>query len=109
MRIRARHYATGELADIVCGQGVIQSVGPPAAEPPDLRAGWVGPALFDLQVNGCDGRSFTSDRLTIDDIRHVVRVCRKHGVGAICPTLVTSAFATLEHGLRTIRRACEED
>ena len=80
MRLRARHYATAELVDIVCDEGVIRKVGPPGSERPDVEAGWVASALFDLQINGCDGYSFNSSDLTIDQVRHVVTVCRRHGI-----------------------------
>jgi N-acetylglucosamine-6-phosphate deacetylase len=109
MRIRARHYRTGERVDVVCSQGVIESITPATEAPADLEAGWVAPALFDLQINGCDGRSFNSERLTIDDVRHVVGVCRTHGIGGLCPTLVTNSAEALLHGFDTIRRACETD
>jgi N-acetylglucosamine-6-phosphate deacetylase len=109
MRILARHYATGELTEIVCEQGRIQSVGAPTGAAPDLQAGWVAPALFDLQINGCDGYSFNSEQLTFEKVRHVVEVCRRHGIGGFCPTLVTNSFAALAHGLRTLRQACESD
>ncbi len=74
-----------------------------------MEAGWVAPALFDLQINGCDGYSFNSDRLTLDMVRHVVKVCRKHGMGGFCPTLVTNSFEATAHGLSTIRQASETD
>jgi N-acetylglucosamine-6-phosphate deacetylase len=74
-----------------------------------MEAGWVAPALFDLQINGCHGISFNSDRLTVDMVRHVVQECRKHGIGGFCPTLVTNSFEAIAHGLSTIRRACERD
>jgi N-acetylglucosamine-6-phosphate deacetylase len=109
MRIRARHYASGKLVDVVCGGGLIQAVEAPAANPPDRQAGWVAPALYDLQINGCDGHSFNSARLTRADIRHVVEVCRKHGIGALCPTLVTASHEDLVHGLTTIRQACADE
>jgi N-acetylglucosamine-6-phosphate deacetylase len=109
MRIHARHYATAEPIEITCARGRIQSIGAPGPTAPDLRAGWVAPALFDLQINGCDGHSFNSERLTVADVRHVVEVCRRHGIGAFCPTLVTNAFAALSHGMATLCRACEND
>jgi N-acetylglucosamine-6-phosphate deacetylase len=65
--------------------------------------------LYDLQINGCDGHSFNSARLTRADIRHVVEVCRKHGIGALCPTLVTASHEDLVHGLTTIRQACADE
>ena len=109
MRLRGRHYATGETVEVVCTGGVIDSVGPPTAAPADLEASWVAPALFDLQINGCDGHSFNSERLSPDSVRHVVSVCRRHGIAALLPTLVTNSFAALHHGLSTLRAACESD
>ena len=109
MRLRARWYATGELRDFV-NDGRVWTVGPPdPAKPPDREAGWVAPALFDLQINGCDGRSFNSPQLTIDDVRHVVDVCRRHGIAGLCPTLVTQSAEALLHGFAVLRRACETD
>jgi N-acetylglucosamine-6-phosphate deacetylase len=109
MRLRARHYATSERVDVVCDRGTIQSIGPAGEGPPDREAGWVAPALFDLQINGCDGHNFSSERLTVESVRYVVRTCRRHGVGGLCPTLVTNSFAALAHGLAVLRRACETD
>jgi N-acetylglucosamine-6-phosphate deacetylase len=114
-RLHARHYATGEWVEIVCADGRIRSVSPapPAilspCHPVTLSAGWVAPALFDPQINGCDGHSFSSERLTVEGVRHVVRVCRRHGIGALCPTLVTNSHAALVHGMATIWRACAND
>jgi N-acetylglucosamine-6-phosphate deacetylase len=111
VRIRARHYATGDFVDVVCVRGKITEIddlfGP--RQKPDIEAGWVAPALFDLQINGCDGRSFNSPQLTTDDVFDVVRVCRAHGIGALCPTLVTNSSDALVHGFGTLARACEMD
>lgn len=107
--IRARHYATGEPVDVRCDGGVIRAVEPTSVAVPDVTAGWVAPSLFDLQINGCDGRNFSSERLTVGEVRHVVGTCRRHGLGGLCPTLVTNSFAALAHGLATVREACETD
>lgn len=108
MSIRARHYATGELIELTCADGRIQSVR--AVESQDGEAvDWIAPALFDLQINGCDGHSFNSPRLTVEQVRHVVQVCHRHGIGALCPTLVTNSFAALQHGFTTLRQACDSD
>ena len=69
----------------------------------------MAPALFDLQINGCAGIAFNSPGLTIDGIRHVVSVCRGHGIGSLCPTLVTASMEALLHGFTTLRSACETD
>ena len=109
MRIRARWYATGELQDMVSRDGRWSREPPDPAAGPDREAGWAAPALFDLQINGCDGVSFNSPQLTIDAIRHVVEVCRAHGVAGLCPTLVTQSAEALLHGFAVLRKACEAD
>jgi N-acetylglucosamine-6-phosphate deacetylase len=108
--IRARHYATGELVDIHWLEGRISILENTKLDTKaDLEAGWVAPALFDLQINGCLGHSFNSPQLTECDIREVAKVCADHGIGSFCPTLVTNSFEALRHGLATIHHACESD
>jgi N-acetylglucosamine-6-phosphate deacetylase len=109
VRIRARHYATGERIELLCDRGQIVSRTAATTLPAHLEAGWVVPAFFDLQINGCDGQSFNSDRLTVDMVRRVAAVCRRHGIGQFCPTLVTNAYTSLAHGFATLRKACETD
>src|SRR5579864_2675971 len=108
MRLRGHHYATGELVDVVCEAGQIATITPPLGTA-DREAGWVAPAFFDLQINGCDGHSFNSEDLTLESVRHVADVCRRHGIGGFCPTLVTNSFVALAHGMATVRRARETD
>src|SRR5262245_50027027 len=109
MRIRARHYRTGELLDLICRDGLIAEVGPAGDAPADRTAGWLAPAFFDLQINGCLGRAFVSPSLTIDDVRHIAATCARHGIAALAPTLITASFDALRHGFATLRRACEGD
>src|SRR5436305_705959 len=109
MRIRARHYATGQHDDVVCADGAIQTIQPATDKPADRQAGWVAPSLFDLQINGADGRSFNSGQLTREDIHHVTAVCRAHGIGAFCPTLITAAQQDLVHALTVIRQSCADE
>jgi N-acetylglucosamine-6-phosphate deacetylase len=109
MRIRARHYVSGNPVEVTVERGIIQSVGSLASVHADLPDGWIAPAFFDLQINGCHGVSFTSETLTVDDIRRVIAACRPHGIGGFCPTLITNSDPVLLHGFRTIRRACEDD
>jgi N-acetylglucosamine-6-phosphate deacetylase len=109
MLLRGRHYRTQEMIDVAVDRGVITSIASPGAAPADAQAGWIAPALFDLQINGCDGHGFNSPRLTREHIRHVAQVCRKHGISELCPTLVTGSFEALLHGFTTLRKACEEE
>ena len=107
MRIHARHYATGVPLAIHCEGNQITAVGPPSLSVPDLESTWVAPALFDLQINGCHGYTFSSEELTVESVGRIAAVCRQHGIGGFCPTLVTNAFGALVHGLTTIREACD--
>jgi N-acetylglucosamine-6-phosphate deacetylase len=105
--LRARHYATGRALRIEIGEGHIASIQPDAHPNDDTL--FVAPGLFDLQVNGCLGITFTSDRLTVAEVRRVVEVFREHGVTEICPTVITSSRETLVHAFRILRLACDSD
>jgi N-acetylglucosamine-6-phosphate deacetylase len=109
MLIRAKHYANGALVDLTWSDGSVTAIAPATDCRPDHEAGWVAPALFDVQINGCHGRNFSSTALTLEDIRHIIGVCRQHGITTLCPTLITSSFAALAHGFATLRHACESD
>jgi len=106
MRIRARHYLVDQLVDVIVDHGRIVSIKLSGDATPDITAGWVAPPLFDLQINGCDGISFNSPKLTVDNIRHVVALCHRHGIGGFCPTLVTNSFKNSLHGFKTLAKAC---
>lgn len=105
MRIRGRHYRTGELIDVVCGNGVVEAI----ERAQGAGGGWIAPGLFDLQINGCLGRAFVSPRLTIEDVRAVTSECHRHGVTGLCPTLITASREALLHGFTTLRNACDLD
>lgn len=107
MRIQAKHYATEQPIEVCCSGGMIDRVTDPISKSPDLRADWIAPAWFDLQVNGCDGISFNSSKLTRESIQHVVRVCREHGIGSLAPTLITNSTLGLCHGFETLAKACD--
>src|SRR5262249_23458221 len=92
---------------VVCAGDRIVAVGPPGPQPPDRTAGWVAPAFFDLQINGGGGVAFSSERLTVEDVRRVLGQCRGHGIGALRPTVVTHGREALTAGSRPLPRACE--
>ena len=105
MPLHAKHYATGEPLALTVVGGRITAVEPSAASP----TAWVAPAFFDPQINGCLGVSFNSPTLTAEQVRTVADVCRTHGVGAFCPTLITGAFDALRHGFETLATLIEVD
>src|SRR6476620_4505815 len=109
MLVRARHYATGERIDVRHDRGAIVAISAAGRQPADREVGWVAPALFDLQINGCKGIAFSSPTITAELVRAVVDECRRHGNGGLLPTLVTNSYEVLAHGFATLRQACESD
>jgi N-acetylglucosamine-6-phosphate deacetylase len=107
MRLRGRHYRTRQPIDVVLADGVIASVGPPTGTP-NREAGWIAPALFDLQINGCLGKAFVTPTLTVEDVATVVHTCRRHGISGLCPTLITGSYDAVHHGLSILSRACDQ-
>ena len=101
----ARHYTTGAPLAITTDVGRIVGVAP-SSENPSV---WVAPTFFDVQINGCLGVAFNSPALTADGVRTVTAECRRHGVGAYCPTLITGGFDALRHGFATLAAAIDAD
>ena len=108
MRLQARHYRTGQLCDLVWERGRILKVDAPGHETPDVTAGWVAPALFDLQINGGLGVSFNSPALRTEDVSRVVELCQRHGVAGFCPTVITQSPDGLRRAFLALSRARTE-
>ena len=109
MLIRARHYSTGQPTDVEYVDGTVVRLSSFGSGPANREAGWIAPALFDLQINGCLGISFNSLALTREQVRTVVDECRRHGLGGLVPTVITGSFEAIAHGLATLGRSCESD
>jgi N-acetylglucosamine-6-phosphate deacetylase len=105
MTLHAKHYATGHPVAIDTFNGRITSV----ADSDQNPTRWVAPAFFDPQINGCLGISFNSPSLTAEQVRTVATECRKHGIGAFLPTLITGSFEALRHGFATLAAVRESD
>src|SRR5215210_290040 len=105
MTLHGKHYATGRADAATTENGRIVSVAPADRSP----ARWVAPALFDPQINGCLGISFNSPSLTAGQVRTVADECRRHGIGAFLPTLITGSFEALRHGFATLAAVRESD
>jgi N-acetylglucosamine-6-phosphate deacetylase len=105
MIYHARHFSTGEAVAVTVEAGRIVTC-TPSDQQPSL---WIAPSFFDPQINGGRGISFNSPTLTLDHVQAVVELCRTHGIGGFCPTLITSSFDALRHGFATLAQAIEQD
>ena len=109
MIFRAKHYQTEQIVDVHCNNGKIVSVEQAGNFVPDYQGSYIAPAFFDLQINGAMGVAFSDINLDESGIRKVLSVCKRHGIEAICPTIITNSHPVLIHGFSTLRKACESD
>ena len=115
MKLRGRHYETGEPIEVTVEGRTIAAIGPAPDEmapAPDVLGDdgyWLAPALFDSQVNGFGGRDLNSAETSPDDVGAVMRLLWEAGVSRFCPTVTTNSFERMALSLRAIRQACERD
>jgi N-acetylglucosamine-6-phosphate deacetylase len=105
MQIHAKHYATSSPISLTISDGQIVSISASDQNPSQF----VAPAFFDPQINGCLGISFNSPELTPERVRIVADECRRHGIGAFLPTLITGSYEAILHGFTTLTKAFETD
>ena len=106
--VTARHYVTGSLIRVAIEGPTLIRVEP--AEETGLGDGlepWIAPALWDIQVNGRWGLSFSDLRLTAAGVEKVVQAQAGLGVSRFCPTLMTASPEAMIHGVRAIAQACD--
>jgi len=110
MVIIARDFETSNWIEIEIRGGIIVAVrpgdGPSATSAND---DWVGPAFWDIQLNGRWGHSFSSPELTVEQVVAIVRAQGSLGTARLCPTLITTPPGQMLHGVRTIAAACDAD
>ncbi len=110
MVISARDFKTANWIEIEIRGGIIAAVRP-GDGPSETSANddWVGPAFWDIQLNGRWGHSFSSPELTVEQVVAIVRAQGSLGTARLCPTLITAAPWQMLHGVRTIAEACDAD
>lgn len=109
--IRAHDVLANKHVQITVQEGRIESCqflseGRGLAGPEPLP--YVAPGFFDLQVNGYQGRDFTSPYLTVDHVYEVAEALWQFGVTRFLPTVITQAYEVLVHCVRTIAQAVNE-
>jgi N-acetylglucosamine-6-phosphate deacetylase len=110
MDIIARHFETQQPVRLTVADGVIQAVADPREDVgPRDELPYVAPGVLDVQVNGYGGRWFSSEDLTVDDVREIVAALVGRGVARCLPTLITNSLPAIRHGMQTIAAACQAD
>lgn len=105
----ARRFDTGEAIRILIRHNRIESIIPADPSAAGLSSlPFVGPGLFDIQLNGFGGKWFSSEHLTVDEVEQVVHAYVQQGITRCLPTLITNSCEAIEHGLKIIREAREK-
>ncbi len=69
------------------------------------RCPWITPGLFDLQVNGIAGTSFTDPAVPREALAAADALLRGRGISRYCPTVITRDRDTTLAALRGLARA----
>jgi len=85
--------------------GALASLVPIAEDKQTETSYWLSPGLFDIQVNGMLGHSFSGEDLTVEKVTAVNTGLEKHGISRWCPTVTTQAPKLVEKNLKIIAEA----
>ena len=106
MNITANIPLLGGVYDLAFTGGTIETV-KPSKKKTDRQ---LGPALFDIQVNGYGGRSCRiGAESRRDALRWITRLMREQGVGWWMPTITTASKDALLNAFRFCAMAMDED
>ncbi|MFH1377257.1 MAG: amidohydrolase family protein [Planctomycetota bacterium] len=106
MNITANIPLLGGVFDVVFNGATIESV-KPSRKKTDRQ---LGPALFDVQVNGYAGRSCRiGSESRRDALRWITRIMSEQGVGWWMPTVTTASKDALLNAFRFCAMALDED
>ena len=70
---------------------------------------WLTPGLFDIQMNGMLGHNLSNENLDIDKIAAINSGLEQHGVLRWCPTICSTPSEVVDHNLRVINQAVEQN
>lgn len=106
--LEALHYRSGERLTLTLQRGYIASM---KSEPYDDhgRLPYIGPGLFDLQVNGYGGVDFNSPPLQESSATRVTQNLWQEGVTSYLPTIITNGDEEIERAVRGIAEARSRD
>ncbi len=99
-----KDYLSGKPVLVEIKRGLIRRV----RESPHTPQLWIAPALVDLHINGFGGHAVNGPDATPDSIASLVQSQWEHGVGALCPTVVTAAPEAMLASLACVSEACRD-
>ena len=97
-------------SDVVLRNGTVASIRPAGRGEADVgsRTAYIGPTLFDIQVNGANGINLQGDKVKPEDVRDLTDFLAGHGISHFVPTLGTNEPHKMEHGCRMLAEALQD-
>jgi N-acetylglucosamine-6-phosphate deacetylase len=98
------------VSDLRIEGGVVMRLSRAGKDPADFggEQAILGPALFDMQVNGAGGHDLQGADLSVETVRAVTDYLAAWGVARWVPTLVTGPIDEMEHGCRVLAEALRD-
>jgi N-acetylglucosamine-6-phosphate deacetylase len=105
--IHGRIFGTGPAHAITLRDGLIRRISRIGKTPPDFGSAgaYIGPLLFDTQVNGAHGHGLSGPDVTPENYLRITRYLEARGVSHWIPTLVTDAPDAMAHACRIYVKA----
>lgn len=107
--VRGVSAFTGRHVEIKVSDDRITGVTELSASVQDRDLPFVAPGFIDIQVNGYQGRDFSSPSLSEEDALQVVRSLQPTGTTSFLPTIITNARKTSVQNIRTIRSVAQSE
>lgn len=108
--IRGVLVGTSSVCDVVVKGGKVTRLLRAGKRPVDFGSSdsWIGPTLFDIQVNGLKGIDLQGIAITPEGVRRISAHLAANGVSAWIPTLITGPLDAMEHGCRVLAEALRD-
>lgn len=106
--LEALHFQNGKRLTLKTQSGYIAEI---LSEPNGdrRRLPYVGPGLFDLQVNGYGGMDFNTSPIQEGSVTRMTQTLWKEGVTSYLPTIITNANEAIEGAMQGIAEARARD
>lgn len=101
-------YNDGEPVSIEIVNGKIAEIHRLSSEA-DIPEMYVAPGLIDIQINGYMGVDFSSQNLTIEDLREATRSLWEIGVTTFLPTVVSNDPARMKKSFSLLSKALKDE
>jgi N-acetylglucosamine-6-phosphate deacetylase len=107
--LEAIHYETGQPVRIEIVNGLIGSIVEGKALKNEDLTLFIGPGLFDNQINGYANVDFSGLNLSTDDVITAVKALWGEGITSFLPTLITNSHEILFKNMKILYEALCRD